>query len=83
MKAYSLNFKLVQSVLQTSLKWQSYMGLNSYQYGKKSRTFGELLQGSHRTSGLQTPTGIMLPLGLLVNQVLSNSKEVMCKILLN
>ena len=49
----------------------------------KSRIFGDLLQGSHTTSERQTPTGIMLPLGLLVHQVLSNSEEVMCEFLLN
>ena len=48
----------------------------------KSRIFGELLQGSHTSSERQTLTGIMLPLGLLVHQVLSNSKEVMCELLL-
>ena len=45
----------------------------------KSIIFSELLQGSHTTSERQTPTGIMLPLGLLVHQVLSNSEEVMCE----
>jgi len=35
----------------------------------KSRIFGDLLQGSHTTSEHQTPTGTMLPLGLLVLQV--------------
>ena len=49
----------------------------------KIRIFGELLQGSHKTSFCQTSTGITLPLGLLVHQVLSNSKEVMCELLLN
>ena len=48
----------------------------------KIRIFGELLQGSHTTSSCQTSTGIILPLGLLVHQVLSNSKEVMCELLL-
>jgi len=49
----------------------------------KSIIFSELLQGSHTTSERQTPTGIMLPLGLLVHQVLSNSEEIMCELLLN
>ena len=73
---------MVQSVLQKVVKWRSYMGLKSYRYGKK-QIFGELLQGSHTTSERQTPTGIMLPLGLIVHQVLSNSEEVMCELLLN
>ena len=47
--------------------------------------FGELLQvqGSHTTILCQTSTGNILPLGLLAHQVLSNSKEVMSKLLLN
>ena len=49
----------------------------------KSIIFSDLLQGSHTTSERQTPIGIMLPLGLLVHQVLSNSEEVMCELLLN
>ena len=50
---------------------------------QKAEYFGELLQGSHTTSERQILTGIMLPLGLLVHQVLSNSEEVMCELLLN
>ena len=46
----------------------------------KIRIFGELLQGSHTTILCQTSTGDILP---LPHQVLSNSKEVMCELLLN
>ena len=45
--------------------------------------FDGLLQGSHTISSCQTSTCIILPLGLLVHQVLSNSKDVMCELLLN
>ena len=45
--------------------------------------FGELLQGSRTTILCQTSTGNILPPGLLAHQVLSNSKEVMSKLLLN
>ena len=45
--------------------------------------FGELLQGSHTTILCQTSTANILPPGLLVQKVLSNSKEVMSKPLLN
>ena len=50
---------------------------------QKSRIVRELLQGSHTTSECHILTGIKLPLGLLVHQVLSNSEEVMCELSLN
>jgi len=58
-------------------------GFEELSVWQKVEYFGDLLQGSHTTSEGQTPTGIMLPLGLLVHQVWSNSEEVMCKLLLN
>ena len=82
MKAHSSSCKMVQSVLQKVVKLQSYMGLKSYGYGK-NWNIGELLQGSHTTILCQSSTGNILPPGLLVHQVLSNSKEVMSKPLLN
>jgi len=49
----------------------------------KSRIFGDLLQGSHTTSERQSHTGIVLPPGLLLHQVLSNFEEVIYELLLN
>ena len=57
MKAYSLSFKLVQTVCQNNVKCPSYDTLNGHRYSKNNKKVEYLIGffGSHTSNGGEIP----------------------------
>ena len=82
MKAYSFNFKVVQTIFQNNEKCPSYDALNKNMHSKrtkKRKIFNRVFLGSHTSKLNETLLGYIRLLGLPTHQILFNFEGVMCK----